>query len=904
MANQKKITEHDIDITTAGVPSSLDKRYVTDANLALLAVTSGTNTGDQDLSALATKASPTFTGTVALPSTTSIGGVSATELGYLDGVTSSVQTQLNGKLTSATGTVDYIQKVTGINALGNSRILDNGLFIGIGTTSSPTKDITFGNQADKEIGIEQSDNTSSGKNLSVRGGRAIDFIPNSGFQIVGNSNSALYGLSAVAPNGDVLFGRADGGGIIRSLGSGNFAFFQLPYMYPNDMTVTKNNNLYILASTSYYGGSPSNLVYQQINRIGAFDQMVVTNSDKVWISVTSDLVTGDVYFAEANGNIYKRALDTGPLVSLGVTPRNWNRIRFCSDGSLYAILQGTADIYKMTNVAGDFVATGSTARGYGYITTSSNGDVLASEDYGLNIYKKAAGDTLFTFSQTAPVGVYALQSTLNGSLYFCGNNGLMYFQNNDAVGSPDLNGGTLKLAAGTGKGEGASNYDIYTGQKTVSGTDMQIETLRARINNEGLMTLPSTTNAVIEADVTGKAVITKEYLSSFAQALPNTAYVDCVLGDDATASLGYSSKPYLTIDAAKLALEINSGDSSFRVIEFIRGGTYYINSTFKNAYNYYLKSNLNITVSWLNNINPHGWESMFGKIFIIDMPNSTIDFSSNTAKGWQMADYAPTITANIIKGNSNSSINTVVNLTCNQFITTAGVPGMNVIGTARIKTITNTGGGTLMTGGGIIDFDSCTSDGQYYIAPSSNGCTIYHGNYTTSAAVVFPYIYGYNNAVHIKIIYKPSSVVSGKVTIGTFNSGGRFYLTGEVTYVGSENIFNNLYTWTNCQVIVSNLILKCKSFIYSIWNSDHTILTPFCIITNSYIEVDNLLFEYTGSTTQDLIIFKGQNTVYCAVSGTDYIKAANSASKNITVIGILKTNGILQAGITQNNLIP
>lgn len=42
-------------------------------------------------------AAPTFTGIVVLPSTTSIGNVSATEIGYLDGVTSSIQTQLNGK---------------------------------------------------------------------------------------------------------------------------------------------------------------------------------------------------------------------------------------------------------------------------------------------------------------------------------------------------------------------------------------------------------------------------------------------------------------------------------------------------------------------------------------------------------------------------------------------------------------------------------------------------------------------------------------------------------------------------------------------------------------------------------------------------------------------------------------
>jgi microcystin-dependent protein len=44
---------------------------------------------------------PTFTGTVTLPSTTSVGNVSATEIGYLDGVTGSIQTQINGKTTAS-----------------------------------------------------------------------------------------------------------------------------------------------------------------------------------------------------------------------------------------------------------------------------------------------------------------------------------------------------------------------------------------------------------------------------------------------------------------------------------------------------------------------------------------------------------------------------------------------------------------------------------------------------------------------------------------------------------------------------------------------------------------------------------------------------------------------------------
>ena len=50
-------------------------------------------------------AGPTFTGTVVLPATTSIGTVSATEIGYVDGVTSAIQTQIDSKLSKSGGTM-------------------------------------------------------------------------------------------------------------------------------------------------------------------------------------------------------------------------------------------------------------------------------------------------------------------------------------------------------------------------------------------------------------------------------------------------------------------------------------------------------------------------------------------------------------------------------------------------------------------------------------------------------------------------------------------------------------------------------------------------------------------------------------------------------------------------------
>jgi hypothetical protein len=50
---------------------------------------------------------PTFTGTVVLPSTTSIGDVDGTEIGYLNGVSSNIQTQLDAKISTATAASTY-----------------------------------------------------------------------------------------------------------------------------------------------------------------------------------------------------------------------------------------------------------------------------------------------------------------------------------------------------------------------------------------------------------------------------------------------------------------------------------------------------------------------------------------------------------------------------------------------------------------------------------------------------------------------------------------------------------------------------------------------------------------------------------------------------------------------------
>jgi hypothetical protein len=80
---------------------------------------------DTALGLRATLDGPTFTGTVVLPSTTSIGLVDSTEIGYVNGVTSAIQTQLDAKAPIAsptfTGTVSGITKtMVGLGSVDNT----------------------------------------------------------------------------------------------------------------------------------------------------------------------------------------------------------------------------------------------------------------------------------------------------------------------------------------------------------------------------------------------------------------------------------------------------------------------------------------------------------------------------------------------------------------------------------------------------------------------------------------------------------------------------------------------------------------------------------------------------------------------------------------------------------------
>jgi hypothetical protein len=149
-------------LDTGDISEATDANYVSDAQLVVIGNTSGTNTGDQDLSSYAPKANPTFTGTVTgtfagnvtgnvtgnltgnvtgnvTGSSGSTTGNAATATAFAANPTDCAVNQYattiaaNGNLTCSTPagsisglTTNYLAKASSATAIANSSILDNG----------------------------------------------------------------------------------------------------------------------------------------------------------------------------------------------------------------------------------------------------------------------------------------------------------------------------------------------------------------------------------------------------------------------------------------------------------------------------------------------------------------------------------------------------------------------------------------------------------------------------------------------------------------------------------------------------------------------------------------------------------------------------------------------------------
>jgi len=436
-------------------------------------------------------------------------------LGELQTIDADFQLLNNNAVNIIIGESDFIPKFTSEYNLGNSRIFDNGTNLGIDTIT-PNKDIDFGNQSNREISIQKTDKNTQGKNLSITAG-STDIGTDSGNFISLNEDLINYSEVTFGPDGSMYISIQQGAptytaGIFKKgpLDS-DFSLYQATSTQPPDaICVTSTNDIYY--------AKPYDGIYKQTAGTGSFVLQSITTVP--WLDVYAH-PNGDVYGVSSSatlGGIYKQTAGTGSFVSLGEPPKNYGKITSAPNGDIYIPVYND-DIYKQTGGIGPFVGLGQTFRTWYGLTSNNNGDIYAiSQNSGVYKQTSGVGNFIFHSFPTSPgVGTQFWEAidNFNGDIYIGSgsSSGGQIYKLENPNGASNLNGGTLKLKAGKGKGIGQSRVEVYTSQKTVSGNDLQIETLRAIVDEEGRVIAPTLTEALINSG-DNKTLITKEYLES------------------------------------------------------------------------------------------------------------------------------------------------------------------------------------------------------------------------------------------------------------------------------------------------------------------------------------------------------------------------------------------------------
>jgi hypothetical protein len=130
--------------------------------------------------------SPTFGGTVVLPSTTSIGSITSTELGYVDGVTSAIQTQFGTR---------PIADTTGARIKSN---ITSAVAVTATNGSSTAFTITYGGTAFSSvpaitITARLDDNPTTNSVFAfLSGATTTSSAPCRGQRVTGNTTTSIY----------------------------------------------------------------------------------------------------------------------------------------------------------------------------------------------------------------------------------------------------------------------------------------------------------------------------------------------------------------------------------------------------------------------------------------------------------------------------------------------------------------------------------------------------------------------------------------------------------------------------------------------------------------------------------------------------------------------------------------
>ncbi|KLT67805.1 hypothetical protein [Flavobacterium sp. ABG] len=392
-------------------------------------------------------------------------------------------TDLAGKMNVPSGAINKIPKFSTTSTIGNSRITDDGTNLGIDNQWPILSDFSFGALKNRRIDIENSESLIEGRSLILAAGKASNASFSSTNFVKTSDPTLAWSCMDIHKNGDIYACVYNGDIYKKTAGSSNFIPLGQVARTWFSIKCMQNGDVYACVS---YGD-----IYKQTAGTGDF--MPLGQSFRNWTSISQDL-NGDIYAvcAAIPNAIYKQTAGIGNFVLLQGFGFIIISLDFASNGDGYLTGLGT-DIYKKAYGASSFGATNQGAKNWFSVKCAPNGDVYAGVSLDGNfgggkgdVYKKTAGTNDFIPLGQTTRSWRSLACNSLGDIYAATFEGIFHL-NLSQTGAPNLNGGALKLIGGTGKGSGTSEVQFFTGQKTVSGADMQTETLRAHIDENGYM---------------------------------------------------------------------------------------------------------------------------------------------------------------------------------------------------------------------------------------------------------------------------------------------------------------------------------------------------------------------------------------------------------------------------------